>query len=477
MSIQKIRVRNFRGFKSACIELKPLTVLLGPNSAGKSVFGHALAAMSYAQWLRAGSNQATLTPEHAKAAEEWPIDLGSRKDLVTHGVEDRVYIDALTRDGWVYFGFGWGVGLPEDLRLTYIRYPVGLGHSSTAPTSQKVVSEVPESHSGVGEAMAVDFEAERGGLELIRKNEVDWETGDAKSVKVGLSGFLLETVKYQSGTEVVISGRASADIKQLLQSLTYLRATRVRPARSYGKGEGSPQRIGYAGEWTPSILHSPGSDTIRYAVPIDIPNTVKQAASVIDTPWKIQNGTLAAATSFWLQHLRIATNVEAIDCTGLPGRIETHFTVSPSGTPHDITEVGFGLSQVLPVLVGGLIQPENSLYMVDLPEAHLHPRPQAALADFFCSLVLSKRSAMVETHSEMFFHRLRLWAALSKELADSIAVYFVDAPTSGNACSEPRRVGLNFEDELKWPKGFLQEAWESESQIKAARAARKPATK
>ena len=48
MNIRAIRLQNFRGFRDACIELKPLTVLLGPNSSGKSSFGQALAAMAHA---------------------------------------------------------------------------------------------------------------------------------------------------------------------------------------------------------------------------------------------------------------------------------------------------------------------------------------------------------------------------------------------------------------------------------------------
>jgi predicted ATPase len=478
MSVQKVRVRNFRGFLSACIDLKPLTVLLGPNSAGKSVFGHALAAMSYAQWLRGGSNQATLTPEHAKAAEEWPIDLGLRSDLVTNGVEDRVYVDFLTRDGWVAFGFGRLEPRIPDLRLTYLRHPLPLGHSATTVASSEPLSQAPEgAQSGLGAIIEVGSESDQSGLELVRINEVEWQTPEGRKASVGLSGFLLETVRHESGTEIPVSGRASDDIKKILQNLSYLRATRKRPARSYEMGVGTPQAIGYAGEWTSSILHSPNVDPVIFAEPPEIPNTVEQAASQIDAPWKIQRNTLANATCFWLQRLGIATRVETIDSARQPGRIETRFTINQNGKSHDITEVGFGLSQVLPVLVGGLMQKENSLFIVDLPEAHLHPRPQAELADFFCGLALSKRSAIVETHSEMFFHRLRLWAALNQELADNIAVYFVDPPGSDNICIEPRRVGLEFQDELKWPTRFLQEAWETESQIKAVREARRPVTR
>jgi predicted ATPase len=473
MSVQKIRIRNFRGFRSACIDLKPLTVLLGPNSAGKSVFGHGLAAMSYAQWLRGGSNQVTLTPEHAKAAEEWPVDLGLRSDLVTEGVEDRVYIDLLTRDGWSVFGFGGLEPHIPDLRLTYVRYPFPPEQSSTgAPASVETLAQSPEgAQSSVGAMVEVGFESARG-LELKRINEVEWRTAEDKRTSVGLNGFLLETVRHESGTEILVSGRARDDIKSLLGNLTYLRATRARPARSYEKGAGKPQPIGYAGEWTPSILHSP-ADSVRFSVPPEIPNTVEEAASRINAPWRVQSESLPNATCVWLDRLGIAAKVETIDSARPPGRIETRFTISRNGKSHDITEVGFGLSQVLPVLVGGLMQAEDSLLIVDLPEAHLHPRPQADLADFFCSLAMSKRSVIVETHSEMFFHRLRLWAALSQELADQIAVYFVDPPGPDNLCIEPRRVGLEFQDELKWPTKFLQEAWEIESQIKAVREARR----
>jgi predicted ATPase len=111
---------------------------------------------------------------------------------------------------------------------------------------------------------------------------------------------------------------------------------------------------------------------------------------------------------------------------------------------------------------------------VDLPEAHLHPQPQSDLADFFCSLALSGRKCLVETHSEMFFHRLRLRAALHPELMDQIAVYFVDQPREGSCC-RPRPIGLGYDDELTWPVGFFQEGWESETKINAVRQSRRGA--
>jgi hypothetical protein len=73
----------------------------------------------------------------------------------------------------------------------------------------------------------------------------------------------------------------------------------------------------------------------------------------------------------------------------------------------------------------------------------------------------------------MFFHRLRLRASQNRELLDKIAVYFFDEASPQGGCADPRLIGLDFKDELKWPKGFLQEGWEMEEQINAFREARK----
>jgi predicted ATPase len=113
------------------------------------------------------------------------------------------------------------------------------------------------------------------------------------------------------------------------------------------------------------------------------------------------------------------------------------------------------------------------VFVVDLPEGHLHPRPQAALADFFCALALSGRRCLVETHSEMFFHRLRLRAAMSAELAQRTAIYFIEPPDEQGLCCDPRLISLEEGKNYTWPADFLLEGWELETQIEAAWEARR----
>lgn len=478
MSVKAIRLRNFRGFDDARIELKPLTVLLGPNSSGKSAFGHALAAMAHAQWFHSGSGQASLTPAQKDAAD-WPIDLGNLSDLRTVGIAERVYIELETDEGQVEFGFGFEPPVPDvnDLRLSYLLHPRGLDEISRG----KPGALHGEAREGAeSQVVHVGTRESKPSLILRRVDQNEWvdESEDLRaSVTVGLDGLIAQTVTHlPGGTPRQLSGPASKQVRDLLRNLTYLRATRRRPSRSYNADKGLRQALGYAGEWTATVLNERAEKDVAFVSPPEVPGSLEDAVARLDCRWNSNSTTLSRAVDEWLRLLDLAQDAKTSPSPGSRGKLEIRVTVAGRHN-HNLIETGFGISQVLPVLVGGLLQEPDSLMIVDLPEAHLHPRPQAALADFFCSLAMSGRTALVETHSEMFFHRLRLRAEMNKDLADRIAVYFIDPPKADGMCSNPREVGLGFDDELRWPARFLQEAWEVEAQISAAREARRLAKK
>jgi predicted ATPase len=468
MSVEAISLRNFRGFRAAEIELKPLTVLLGPNSSGKSSFGHAISAMTHAHRAHVSSNRPTLSPISAKDAQEWPVDLGSLKDLRTSGVQERVYIGLRTGSGWVEFGFGH---IDEtDLRLSYIRHPFGV-NVSTTKIVEEATAQTPLFEAITKIEVSNVVASEETGIprvELVRVNEREWQFA-TRPITVSFEGMVLLTASVPGATELLLNGTARTDLKRFFEGSTYLRATRERPLRGYIRGRGERQEIGYSGEWTATVLADRGSIPIQISMPPAIPRNIDEAR-VTPREWAMTNTNVSSGVQFWLQHLGLASSMQLGSDHRDSDRLDTRFTLEEGQESHDITEVGFGLSQVLPVITAGLLQSGDGVLIVDLPEAHLHPRPQAALADFFCSLALSGRRCLVETHSEMFFHRLRLRAEMTPELREKVAVYFADPPDHLD-CRQPRRIGLRMEDELRWPPGFLQEGWELESEIEAVRAA------
>lgn len=77
------------------------------------------------------------------------------------------------------------------------------------------------------------------------------------------------------------------------------------------------------------------------------------------------------------------------------------------GMKRNLVDVGYGVSQVLPLLVE-LLSDDESLFLLQQPEVHLHPRAQAALGSLFCTTAASGRQLIVETHSEYIVDRVRM---------------------------------------------------------------------
>jgi predicted ATPase len=486
MSIQAIQLRNFRGFSDVTLPLKPLTVLLGPNSSGKSSFSHPLAALAHCQRAYTGTRNASLTPENAEKASQWPIDLGGYRDLVTHGCNEKVYVNLLASEGWVEFGFGQVPTAVDELWFSHMAYPRNLdsnitegqraNSAVTIPLSadlSKQVRAVPAVNSTVDVAPGINASLEPVNdtkLVLERINEQDW-IHQSEIPYLGLDGLFPLNLTRSNGDEIKFNRKSVVEIRSLLQDLVYLRAGRERPNRGYPRVRSEQKSIGYEGQKAASVLLNRGDQDGIFICPPPSILAVKKKDFQIN--WKEGKATLQSAASKWLQHLQLAEKVQVSESLRYGSEyVDVRVTLRPGGASRDITEVGFAISQTLPIIIGALLQPRDSLLIVDLPEGHLHPGPQADMADLFCSLAMCGRSALVETHSEMFFHRLRLRAAMDPELMKRIVVYFVDAPNPDGTCRPPREIGLSFEQELTWPAGFLQEALDSEIKIRSVRQAR-----
>ncbi|MCP4350711.1 MAG: DUF3696 domain-containing protein [Desulfobacterales bacterium] len=138
-----------------------------------------------------------------------------------------------------------------------------------------------------------------------------------------------------------------------------------------------------------------------------------------------------------------------------------------SGIHVGITDVGFGISQVLPVIVQSMISERQTL-LIEQPELHLHPALQAELGDVFIKSALGKQknNFIIETHSEHLILRLlrRIRETTDKELPDDIpmitpdqlAVLYVQPGENG---SEVIHIPVteDGEFEIPWPQGFFAE--------------------
>ncbi|RIT49722.1 AAA family ATPase [Mycobacteroides abscessus] len=161
-----------------------------------------------------------------------------------------------------------------------------------------------------------------------------------------------------------------------------------------------------------------------------------------------RTGTLREAVDDWLAYLQIGDGVTAKSVGKLGVRVELQL----SGHPRDLTAVGVGVSQALPLVVAVLAVPEHSIFIVEQPELHLHPAVQARLADFFLQ-ARPDITSIVETHSDAFVTRIRRRAAESSISPGRVDIVFVEPKDHG---STMRSLSITeFGDLTEWPAGFI----------------------
>ena len=133
-----------------------------------------------------------------------------------------------------------------------------------------------------------------------------------------------------------------------------------------------------------------------------------------------------------------------------------------SGVEVSPADVGFGVSQVLPIVVELLAKRENVI-CIEQPEIHLHPKLQTELADLLIYATLdtvNDNQVIVETHSEHLLLRLQRRIREDELGADDVAVIYIDQDTDGEARVRRLRLDDNGYFIDPWPAGFFDEKLE-----------------
>lgn len=234
-------------------------------------------------------------------------------------------------------------------------------------------------------------------------------------------------------------------------SVKYLAPLRDEPKPVYPlSGASDPKDIGWRGEHTAAVLDIHRNTPVEY-VPIEAFSTGLENA----TP---KTETLMAAVLEWLRYMGVVQQVRTFD-KGKLGH-ELKVATNDETALRDLTHVGVGVSQVLPIVVLALLADRGSTLIFEQPELHLHPRVQTRLADFCLSMTLLRKQCIVETHSEHFVNRLRQRVASSPTnlISKDLKIYFVEAD-NGRSVYRPLDVN-DYGVIKKWPKGFFDEGEE-----------------
>ena len=179
-------------------------------------------------------------------------------------------------------------------------------------------------------------------------------------------------------------------------------------------------------------------------------------------------GKLSDQVAGWMQHLSPGVSLKADHITGTD---EVQLRFAYSGITRDLkssyyrpTNVGFGVTYCLPIVVACLAAPKGTLLLLENPEAHLHPRGQAALGTLLAQCVFDDVQIIVETHSDHLLNGIRVAVKQNILSAEKTAFHFFsrDLGTGDVFVESP----ILFENGRlsNWPNGFFDQ-WDKSLDI------------
>ncbi|MCI8506324.1 MAG: DUF3696 domain-containing protein [Lachnospiraceae bacterium] len=120
---------------------------------------------------------------------------------------------------------------------------------------------------------------------------------------------------------------------------------------------------------------------------------------------------------------------------------------------------GFGISYVLPVILTGLIAEKGSVFLVENPEAHLHPKGQSHIGYFLAMMACAGIQIVVETHSEHVLNGIRIAALKNGIRPEDVSINFFSIKKRGEEMKHiVEKINLNNRMDLEsWPEGFLDQ--------------------
>jgi hypothetical protein len=540
MPLSSITIENFKGIKEPVrVDFKPITLLFGPNSAGKSTI---VQALHYALEIFERGN---LDPDRTTIGGK-AVDLGGFETLVyNHDVSKpirlKIELDLQDEDLPQYFDGYEDLGLAQFSEKQIAEIPmravsaavevsVRWNHQLNRPVLFRYTLEIN------GASLATIESTDDGKqvflskinplnpvfLENISPDEArgiikrffeEESTGEGEFEKLGpilptlMTNFKMEkgvagltqpigiagagTALPQWGRGLQFHGPVWADDTDLIDEgnlLMCLSVLIVGPGELVRDGLRKMCYIGPIREIPPrNFTPEKSPDPSRWSSGLkgwDILYTAKQGFVEQVNRWLNQADQLNAGYSIEVKHFREIAEDDPISVfinegVGLEEMdvIQTRLNDIPIKSRVAIREektgielmpqdVGIGISQTLPVIIGALHIKEG-ICAIEQPELHIHPALQVALGDLFISRSRESQVCfLLETHSEhlmlRFLRRIRetdegnLPPGKNPLKPEELAVYYVEQGDTGISVL-PIRISEDGEFIDRWPKGFFEE--------------------
>lgn len=411
INIMKLISIDFESYKSfpgkQILVLKPITIVIGKNSSGKSAFSRLPLLLA---------NSFTPDSEEPISVSHNGVEFGgSFIDLIYNRLPHGSLKMAMNFDG--------------DTRIAF-----DVQNINGTPI------QMIKSWSISSPNLTLELEIELTDANIVRLERIRYNSGD-KCYLVTFRGLLPVEITLDSH-EVFQQplDELMKQIQKFSRNVEYIGPYRQIPQRVYFHSGKSSVKLGVKGEYAPQIL---GMSSFRKT------NLVKTVGDWYENflgGWRID-----------VEHVEGFFQIVLISPDDPSVKV-------------NIVDVGQGMSQVLPLVVQCMLRNKglNSISIIEQPELHLHPAAHGALAELFAASAKAEGSCYIlETHSENIILRIRKLVVEGLLSKDDVVIYWID--DDNRPGSKIKEITIDDDGDISdWPKGIFSEDYEEVLAIREA---------
>lgn len=392
MLIEQIQVKGYKSLVDATLHVRPLTLLAGTNSSGKSSIMQPLLLIKQTM-------EAPYQPAGALLLDGAHVQAETAGELVSKVSENKFGGFLLSINGVEVHDEG---SVDLDFQNEY-----KVVNNDFILLKQKLRDKADNSEISLEPGMSL--------VDLYNQLRLASTVGDSNSSKMASVGqlnhssgfFELSRVNAQKAT---ITLKFTHALEITLGSIMHIPALRILPRRTYL------------------------ATTFQY----QIKGTFDVYAAGTISQWQQQGNTVALTQlNDYLQRLGLTDTVTAKVKNA--NEIELSVSRLPAGTKAkarkadmvNIADVGIGVSQVLPILVALIAAQEGQIVYVEQPELHLHPRAQVAMAELLAEAANRGVRVIVETHSSLLLLTVQTLIAEDKIKPTDVALHWFARDAKG----------------------------------------------
>jgi predicted ATPase len=437
--LTRLAFQNFKSWRdSGSIGLAPITALFGSNSSGKTSVLQMLLLLKQtaessdrAQVLNLGDDrslvdlgtfQDMLFAHDRKAAFQVNLDWQLPRTLAIADPTQKEgmlfqgdAVDFCARVEWQTNGEpGPGHPVVKEMRYRFSDRAFGMKQVSAKSSEYELFTEPAG-----------------GGFKFVRTQGRPWKLPPP----VKCYGFPDQVRAYHQNASFLSD--LELQFEELFSNIFYLGPLREYPKRQYSWAGAQPPDMGRRGERVVDALLASRESGVK-----------------LSRGRGKKRQTVEERVAEWLQELGLIHSFRVSPITEGGRLFQVLVRRDPKAAEVLITDVGFGVSQILPVITLCYYAPEGSTILLEQPEIHLHPRVQAGLADVLIDATTTRGIQIIlESHSEHLLRRLQRRVAEEELSPEQAALYFCSVE-QGESRLTPLEMDL-YGNITNWPKDFF----------------------